>query len=123
MDKWYRHKDVLRRKFTVMALRNSEVLKLSIADLNRMRTEFPEQYVKMFDDSLIRMKKALLLKRKAIKICEEKQEELSQTSMNSSGFYDRELISVSGLGDISGKVSFTKSENIELIKDEIDYGL
>ena len=70
IDKWYRHKDVLRRKFTVMALSHSEVLKLSISDLNRMRTEFPEQYVKMFEDSLIRMKKALLLKRKAIKICE-----------------------------------------------------
>lgn len=81
MDSWYRHKDILRRQFTVMAMRNSDVLGLSIADLNRMRREFPEQYLKMFEDSLVRMRRALILKRKAIQICEEAFDEaVSQMS-------------------------------------------
>lgn len=78
MIDWFSHKDILRRQFTVMSIkRNTESLKLSIDDLHRMHNEFPEQYFKLFDDSLMRCKKAVLLKRKAIKICEEKIEEIS----------------------------------------------
>jgi hypothetical protein len=40
-------------------------MNLSIDDLHRMHKEFPEQYFKLFDDSMIRCKKAFLLKRKA----------------------------------------------------------
>jgi hypothetical protein len=123
MEKWYRHKDQLRRQFTVMAIKNSEVLRLSLDSLNRMRTEFPEQYFRLLEGSLIRMRKFLIMKRKAIKICEEKLEVLSRSSSMDSSDYQRTGLDMSESQDLSNKVQISRSENIELLKDEIDYGL
>jgi len=68
-----------------MALRDSEVLCLSIQDLNRMKQEFLEAYEKLFSDSYNRLRRALTLKLKAMKICADKYEEcLSQRSAASS---------------------------------------
>ena len=55
-----------------MALKDSELLELSIEDLFRMKQEFSEVYEKIFGDGFIRLKRALTLKSKAVKICEEK---------------------------------------------------
>ena len=52
-----------------MSLKESEALILSISDLFRMKQEFLEAYEKMFNDSYIRLRRALTLKLKAMKIC------------------------------------------------------
>jgi hypothetical protein len=49
-----------------------------------MKLEFREVYVKIFDDSYIRLRRCIKLRIKAIKICEEKIETVSQ-SMKSAG--------------------------------------
>ena len=67
-----------------MALKQSEALQLSINDLNRMKTEFLEAYQKMFSDSFTRLRRALILKLKAMKICSEKEELESQKNSSST---------------------------------------
>mmetsp|Transcript_17553 Transcript_17553/g.27070 ORF Transcript_17553/g.27070 Transcript_17553/m.27070 type:complete len:100 (+) Transcript_17553:2958-3257(+) len=85
MDDWISHKDILKRQFTVMALRESEVLYLTIQDLYRMKNEFLEAYEKIFSDANTRLRRALTLKLKAMKICGDKFDDaLSQRSGGSS---------------------------------------
>ena len=60
-----------------MSTKDSEALQLSIMDLNRMKTEFLEVYEKIFMDSYTRLRRALTLKLKAMKICAEKDENSS----------------------------------------------
>ena len=57
-----------------MGLRETEVLCLSIQDLNRMKQEFLEAYEKLFSDAYDRLRRALNLKLKAMRICAEKEE-------------------------------------------------
>lgn len=76
LDTWFSHKDILQRQFTVMSLKESEALILSISDLFRMKQEFLEAYEKMFNDSYIRLRRALTLKLKAMKICQDKEDDL-----------------------------------------------
>lgn len=70
LDKWIEHKDILQRQFSVMAMQNTEALQLVISDLNRMKQEFAEVYEKFFSDAFTRLRRALMLKLKAMKICE-----------------------------------------------------
>ena len=53
-------------------------------DFRKMKLEFREVYVKIFDDSYIRLRRCIKLRIKAIKICEEKIETHS-LSMKSAG--------------------------------------
>jgi hypothetical protein len=57
-----------------MALEESETYLLSIQDLNTMRQEFYQQYEELFQNSFIHLKKALIIKLKAMKICAENSE-------------------------------------------------
>ena len=57
-----------------MSLKDSEALQLSITDLNRLKTEFLEVYEKLFNESYTRLRRALTLKLKAMKICADKDE-------------------------------------------------
>ena len=102
-----------------MSLRDSEILCLAIEDLNRMRTEFHDQYSKLFDDSTIRMRKTLLLKIKAEQICQEKEEAMSEAgdSRSVSEFEINEA------DDISKNLNLNFEEIRSVKKEEIDYGL
>ena len=64
------HKDLLTRQFTVMALVESEVMVFTINDLVRMRQEFLEVYESLFFDSFNILRKTLMLKLKAMKVCQ-----------------------------------------------------
>ena len=55
MDDWIKHKDVMKRQFTVMAKSQLELLSFSIADLNRMKMEFLEAYNDLFTNSYKRL--------------------------------------------------------------------
>lgn len=59
-----------------MSLKESEALLLSISDLHRMKQEFLEAYEKMFSDAHTRLRRALTLKLKAMKICQDKEDDL-----------------------------------------------
>ena len=55
----------MRRKFTIMADAATNLLSLSIMDLNRIRLEFKDEYKKLMDDGGRQLQKALILKMKA----------------------------------------------------------
>lgn len=76
-DNWIEDPTQLKRQFTIQSLRDSECMCLKISDLNRMKTEFRENYDKFFDDSLQRLRRALKLRLKAEEICAEKEETMS----------------------------------------------
>lgn len=68
-----------------MALKESEVLCLSVQDLNRMKQEFLEAYEKLFSDAYNRLRRSLTLKLKAMKICADMEgQQLSGRSNASS---------------------------------------
>jgi len=60
-----------------MALKESETMCLSIQDLNRMKQEFLEAYQKLLGDAYNRLRRALTLKLKAMKICAEREDNMS----------------------------------------------
>ena len=66
-----------------MALKESEVMCLSIQDLNRMKQEFLEVYEQIFFDSYNRLRRALTIKLKTMQICAAIQEKSMKTSMRS----------------------------------------
>ena len=71
MDDWIKHKDIMKRQFTIMANSNVELLSFSIEDLNRMKMEFLEAYDALFSSSYRRLDRALKMKLKAMKYCQE----------------------------------------------------
>lgn len=102
-----------------MSLRDSEVLCLPIGDLHRMRSEFHDQYRKLFDDSTKRMRRTLLLKVKAQQICQEKEETLSIGSRSRHSFDPGN----EKQEDLTDQLEFNAEENAQIKKEEIDYGL
>ena len=60
------------RRFTVLGMENSELLILTMDELEKMRLEFPEQYIDLFDGANNRLQKELLLKFEILKKEEEK---------------------------------------------------
>ena len=58
LDNWMIRRHELLRQFTVMAATNCEMLTLHINDLNRMKQEFNSFYEKLFEDSIVRLKRA-----------------------------------------------------------------
>jgi hypothetical protein len=67
-----------------MALKQSECMTLSLQDLHRMKQEFLEMYEKFFMDSYNRLRRALTLKLKAMKLCAE----MESTSNNNAWVSD-----------------------------------
>jgi len=57
-----------------MSIKESEVLCLSIQDLNRMKQEFMEAYEKLFNDAYNRLRRSLSLKLKAMNLCAERED-------------------------------------------------
>jgi hypothetical protein len=71
-DDWLSQKEKIKRQFTVMSVSNSELLTLSINDINRMKSEFQEAYLKLIENSYSRLEIALMIKLECIKHCEQK---------------------------------------------------
>lgn len=84
LDSWISNKDLLQRQFTVMSLKQSEVLVLATQDLNRMKQEFLEVYQKLFSDAYNRLRRSLTLKLKAMRLCAEREEEHMSSRSNAS---------------------------------------
>lgn len=110
LETWFAHKDVISRQFTVMSLKESEALLLSISDLFRMKQEFLEAYEKMFNDAYIRLRRALTLKLKAMKICQDKEDDLVSQRSGSQ----RSEEEYSGMADpqnLTRRLSLSVTEN------------
>lgn len=69
MDHWIDNKDILKWQFTVLATTKCTVLNLKLGDLNCIKLEFYDQYFKLFDVAHDKLKKALAIKLKSIKLC------------------------------------------------------
>jgi len=89
---------------------------LSISDLYRMKQEFLEAYEKLFNDSYSRLRRALTLKLKAMKICQDVEDDIksqkSGSTMDNNSDEPR---------NISRKLTLTSKENATLKGEEIDY--
>ena len=66
-----------------MATSECENLCLLIQDLIRMKQEFLEVYDKLFNDAYTSLKRALQLKLKAMKFCENKEDEFEKMTNRS----------------------------------------
>jgi len=53
----------LKRKFSVQAFTDTSIYCLKIEDLAQMKTNFPDDYHEIFRNSLVRLKKAMKLRR------------------------------------------------------------
>jgi hypothetical protein len=71
-----KRKNIVRR-FTVLGMENSELLILTMDELEKMRLEFPEHYVDLFDGANNKLQKELLLKFEIVKKEEEKNPSLT----------------------------------------------
>jgi len=118
LDSWYGHLDVLTRQFTLMSLKKCECMCLSLQDLQRMKHEFREVYSKLMEDSCTRLRRALKLKLKAIRICEEKEE--SWSTNRSQGEFSSINMEESQL-NLAGQIGFTQDENIDLKADDLNF--
>lgn len=58
------------RRFTVQAIENCETFVLRIDDLEKMKMEFPDMFVELFEGAHDRLQRELLLKLDVIKKCE-----------------------------------------------------
>ena len=96
-----------------MGLVKCDTMLLHISDLYRMKQEFLEAYEKLFNDSYSRLRRALTLKLKAMKICQDVEDDIkSQKSVSSLG--DKPM-------NITRKLTLTSKENAILKGEEIDY--
>lgn len=55
--------------FTALAHENCDLLTLSVADLDKMRIEFPEAYLELYNDGFDQLKGHLIEKKRKIKQC------------------------------------------------------
>lgn len=70
-DDWVTHQDKIKRNFTVMATGDSDIMMLSLQDLNRMKLEFLEYYDNLIQDAYDQLQKALILKLKGMQKCQD----------------------------------------------------
>ena len=64
-----------------MADQHTELLLLSLNDLNRMQQEFLEAYTKLLEVAYVRLEYVLLIKLDCINHCKEKQQHFSKARM------------------------------------------
>ena len=89
-----------------MAQQNVELLSFSIADLNKMKMEFLEAYNSLFNDSYKRLDRALKIKLKAMKYCQEFFE-IQQKRFNRRFTYNDGNIKAFDKINISGPAAFS----------------
>ena len=78
MYNWYDKRALIKRQFTYMADRDTEVLILSVEHLNQMQMEFTNFYDSLFEKSNKRLKKAWKYKLESMKFCGEIMAERSK---------------------------------------------
>lgn len=66
--------NIIKRQFTVMADQESELMMLSITDLNRMKNEFLEYYDKLIRGANYELQKVLMLKLRSMRECQNQKE-------------------------------------------------
>lgn len=76
MENWIEYKEKLKRQFTAQAHGQTELLNLSIEDLNRMQREFSDSYEELFNCAYSRLNRAHKIKLLAIKFCNQNAEKL-----------------------------------------------
>lgn len=62
VDDWQNNLDKMKREFTVMSQKISEILSLSIKDLGLMKEDFEEQYTTLFSMARQRLLRLLQIK-------------------------------------------------------------
>lgn len=60
-------RDTILRRFTVLAFGNCEILALAVKDLVKMKLEFPQTFIQLFEDVETQLKEYLMLKLEIIK--------------------------------------------------------
>ena len=65
-----------------MSIKESEVLCLSIQDLNKMKQDYHDAYDKLLNDAYIILRRSLTLKLKAMNHCAERDEEMQGSTTN-----------------------------------------
>jgi hypothetical protein len=68
-DNWSHYKEKLKRQFTIQTQEKTELMSLSIDDLNNMEKEFTESYEDLFNCAYTRLNRAHKIKLLAIKFC------------------------------------------------------
>lgn len=72
-------KDTLVRRFTTLAFGNCELLALAVKDLVKMKMEFPNTFIQLFENVETVLKELLMLKLECIKKTELDQLQKSET--------------------------------------------
>ena len=72
--------NIIKRQFTVMADQESELMMLSITDLNRMKNEFLEYYDKLIRGANYELQKVLKLKLRSMRECQNQKENFDSIS-------------------------------------------
>ncbi len=70
----------LSRRFTVQSFVNCELLILEIADLLKMKLEFPNAFIELVNNAKSSLKKELMLKLELIRICQLEDYEKKDTN-------------------------------------------
>lgn len=66
LETWLIFRDKLKRQFTIQCKDQCELLTLSIHDLNKMKNEFRDAYVNLFENSFSLLRRTVQIKLKAI---------------------------------------------------------
>lgn len=61
-DNWFSNIEKIKRNFNVMSTADTNIMMLTVLDLNRMSLEFLEYYDKLMEDAYDKLQKALILK-------------------------------------------------------------
>lgn len=101
LNDWIVHKHLLKRQFTTMATEDSQLLSLSLHDLNRMKHEFLEPYENLFNEAFDKLYKVLNKRLKSIRQCEKLIKEM--LILDPDQYLDTELdygIQIENLDDL-----------------------
>lgn len=125
LNDWIVHKHLLKRQFTTMAIEDTELMSLSLQDLNRMKHEFLEPYENLFNEAFDKLYKVLNKRLKSIRQCEKLIKEL--LILDPDQYLDEHLdygIQIDDLADLESMSheSF-KSDSSAEDEDQLDNNL
>lgn len=84
IEDWFSKRSLLLRQFSIMAETKSEVLCLSIQQLQQMKMEFNESYEDLFFNASQVVKNTWVVKLEAIKECNQIKREIEESMVKSS---------------------------------------
>ena len=62
INNWFNRKDLMKRQFSILSDTYTEIMSLSILDLNRIQVEFLEYYDQLIEHKMDLLHKLLLVK-------------------------------------------------------------